>query len=322
MKKLLIILPILCLSCGRNNYVTFGGIEQGTTWRMVVRNPDDGLAARIDAVFDTVDNTFSIFNPASLVSRINRGLTDVVTPLFEECFAIARDVHDSSNGYYDITVKPLVDAWGFGPGEQQEIPCVKCLMEYVGMEKVRIDSGRIVKDDARVQLDFGSVAKGFTVDLLAELLESEGARHYLIDIGGEIRASGVNAEGRPWRVGIYKPDLESMREHQAIVEPSRELPSIATSANTYQQFADEFGRIRVHTVDPTTGYPAQGNVISVSIAAAECGIADAWATALMAAHDISKVREILPPTGIEYYITYSDTDGAMTSLQSSGFPTK
>lgn len=344
------------VGCSPKNYVTFSGFEQGTTYNIVVRDPDEGLGRRIDAVFDTVDNTFSMFNPASLVSRINRNETDRVTPLFEKCFDIAQDVWRQSDGYYDITVKPLVDAWGFGPGEQQEIPCVECLMEFVGMEKVRIENGIITKDDPRLQLDFSSVAKGLTVDLLAELIESEGVTDYMVYVGGEVRARGKNAAGRPWRIGIDRPSFGLAHGIEAVVtfgdkdsgessgggnvgkntggvasgkrsgesaggrvgeqtsgragervgrDAGNGLTAIATSGNYRNWFTDAAGNTRVHTLDPKTGTPAVGSILSVSIMAAECGVADAWATALMAARELPAVREILPPTGIEYYIIYS-----------------
>ncbi len=323
MRNIFIISSLLALSltcCKQDYYATFSGFEQGTTYRIVVKNPDEGLGERIDAVFDEIDNTFSMFNPSSLVSRINRNETDKTTPIFDECFAIAQKVYANTDGYYDLTVKPLVDAWGFGPSEQQEIPCVECIMEYVGMDKVHLENGRITKSDPRIQLDFSSVAKGFSVDKLAGLLESEGATDYMIEVGGEVMVRGVNAAGNKWLIGINKPMEGFSQEYEALVTFGDRLRAIATSGNYRNWFTDEAGNKRVHTIDPKTGMPAIGNILSVSIVANECGIADAWATGLMAAHDIEAAKRILPPAGLEFFIIFSDETGGFEVLRSNGFP--
>ncbi len=321
MKKLLITFCILFLSsCERDHYATFSGYEQGTTYTIVVKNPGKDLGNRIDATFDLIDSTFSMFNPESLVSRINRNETTGTTPLFDECFAIAREVYEHADGYYDLTVKPLVDAWGFGPGEEQETPCVECVMEYVGMDKIHLANGRITKDDPRVQLDFSSVAKGFSVDKLSELLESEGVADYMVDVGGEVRVKGVNAAGNKWLIGINKPVEGFSNELEAVVTFDGRLRAIATSGNYRNWFTDANGNRRVHTINPKTGMPAIGNILSVSIIGHNCGVSDAWATALMAAHDIEIAKQMLPPDGLEYFIIFSDEAGALDVVRSDGFP--
>jgi hypothetical protein len=128
-----------------DNYTTYTGNAQGTTYRIVANPGSEAIERGIEATFEEIDQTFSMFNPVSLVSRINRGETDQTTPLFDSCFEIARGVWSHSGGYYDITVKPLVDAWGFGPGAEQATPCVECIKEYVGMDKVRIEGGIMIK---------------------------------------------------------------------------------------------------------------------------------------------------------------------------------
>jgi thiamine biosynthesis lipoprotein len=248
MKRLILFLALFTAGCTEPNYETFSGFAQGTTYTIVARDPNPGVAEKIDAVFEEIDFTFSVFNPESLASRINHNETDATTPLFEECFSLAKNVHAATDGYFDSTVGPLVDAWGFGPGEQQEIPCVDCIMEYVGMGRVRIENGRIIKDDPRVRLDFSSIAKGLTVDKLAEMLDGEGVTDYMVWIGGEARVKGVNASGRGWRIGIDRPEsgLSTGGEYEAAVSFSTALPAIATSGNYRNWFVDEAGRTRAH----------------------------------------------------------------------------
>lgn len=313
-------LAAVVAGCKRDNYVAFSGFQQGTTYSVIVKNPAHGLDERIDGVFDLMDSTFSMFNPQSFVSRINRNETDATTPLFDECFAIAKKVHARTDGFYDPTVKPLVDIWGFGPGQRQEVPQVEGVMEYVGLDKIRIADGRIIKDNPRVQLDFSSVAKGFTVDKLALMLDAEGVTDYMVEVGGEVRVKGVNAAGNKWRIGINSPVGDFSRQFEAIASFSGPLSSIATSGNYRNWSTDENGLVRVHTINPKTGAPAIGNILSVSIAGSDCGTADAYATGLMAAHDIETVRRMLPTDGIEYLIMFSGADGGIEKIWSPAFP--
>ncbi len=310
----------LLTGCKQDHYATFSGFEQGTTYSIVVKNPDKNLGGSIDSVFNEIDNTFSMFNPSSLVSRINRNETSETTPLFDECFAIAKDVYVRTGGYYDLTVKPLVDAWGFGPGEQQDSPCVECIMEYVGMDKIHLENGRITKDDPRVQLDFSSVAKGFAVDKLSDMLESKGVTDYMVDVGGEVRAKGVNAVGKKWRIGINKPVEGVLNELEAVVTFDDRLRAIATSGNYRNWFTDKDGNRRVHTIDAKTGLPAMGNILSVSVVGHRCGVADAWATGIMATHDIEAVSRIDTPGELEFFIIFADDAGELNILSSHGFP--
>lgn len=353
MKKPFLLFALLCSlpalrGCRPDNYATFHGYQQGTTYTLTVKNPPHDLSERIDEVFERVDLTFSMFNPASLTSRINRGETDAVSPLFEECFALAKRVHALSGGYFDPTVKPLVDAWGFGPQQMQQVPDTASIIEYVGFKKIRIERGRIIKDDVRVQLDFSSIAKGFTVDLLARMLDDEGVGDYMVEVGGEVRVKGKSAASRPWRIGIDKPAAGLGRKLETVVElgDGGRIASVATSGNYRNWFVDEAGAVRVHTINPKTGLSSHGELLSVSIAAPECALADAWATGIMACGEIETARRLLSKaTGIEYYIIYgldaasreigatraagetgepgtAGETGATASFHSPGFPSK
>lgn len=324
MKRFLIypaaVFAILLCGCRGSNYETYSGYAQGTTYRIVVNSDAEGLGERIDSVFHEIDNTFSMFNPESLVSRINRNETDLTTPLFDRCFAIARDVWQRTGGYYDITVKPLVDAWGFGPGEQQAEPDIAAVMQYVGMDKVRIADGRLTKDDPRLQLDFSSVAKGLTVDCLAAMLEEAGASDYMVDVGGEMRVRGVNAAGKSWRIGINRPEAGMAQEVEVVAVFDGAASAIATSGNYRNRFVDEQGHTRVHTIDATTGLPAIGSLLSVSIVGPSCGVADAFATGLMASGSIDRAASVPLPEGLEYFIIYTGADGAKEISRTAGFP--
>jgi thiamine biosynthesis lipoprotein len=322
MKRLIPLFALIAAGCSQTNYETFNQFAQGTTYRIVVKNPPEGIEKKIEATFEEIDLTFSMFNPASVTSRVNRNETDAVTPLFEECFTIAKEVHSATDGYFDSTVGPLVDAWGFGPGGAEAEPDVDTILQYVGMDKVRIVNGHIIKDDPRVRLDFSSIAKGFTVDRLALMLEAEGVNSYMVEVGGEVRVKGTNEEaGREWRIQIDKPSFGLAHEREAVIAFSKALPTIATSGNYRNWFVDEAGRTRVHIIDPKTGVPALGEILSVSIVAAECAVADAWATGIMASGTVENARRLLDaaPEGIEYYVIYGEADST-DEFHSSGFP--
>lgn len=329
-------ISLVLFGCQSDNYATFNGFEQATTYTIVVRNPSENVAGKIDATFREMDMTFSMFNPQSLTSHINRCESYATTPLFDECFAVAKRIHAETGGYFDSTIKPLIDAWGFGTGTSgkggyDHDPNIDSLSQCVGMDKIGIERGRIKKSDPRVQLDFSSIAKGFTVDKLAEMLEAEGATDYMVEVGGEVRVKGVNAAGRAWRIGIDKPvpGLGS-RQLQGVVvlrggagdAANSHLASIATSGNYRNRFVDDDGRTRVHTIDPLTGMPAIGEILSVSIVAARCAVADGWATGILASRTLDNARRLLEGASdaIEYYIIYSTPDGGTTEFHSEGFP--
>ncbi len=327
MKRIIPLLTLLTVGCAPVNYETFNHFAQGTTYRIVVKNPPAGTEKKIAEVFSEIDLTFSMFNPASLTSRLNRGETDATTPLFEELFAIAKEVNAATGGYFDSTVAPLVDAWGFGPGGVQDEPDVDSLMEFVGMGKVRVaPGGLIIKDDRRVRLDFSSIAKGFSVDRLALMLESEGMDSYMVEVGGEVRVNGINEKaGREWRIQIDKPAFGIASEAEAVVAFTGDLRAIATSGNYRNWFVDEAGRTRVHIIDPLTGFPSMGEILSVSIVSGSCAIADAWATGIMASGTVERAQRLLAdaPEGIEFYVVYGSGDASGTAaFHSPGFPLK
>ncbi len=315
MRKLILLSVLLLVACNKHaDYQTFTGFQQGTTYSIIVGNPPEDCAAKIDNLFSEIDLTFSIFNPASLVSRINRNETDVTTPIFESCFSIAKDVHRDTEGFYDPTVKPLVDAWGFGPGEEQQKPNVDSLMQLVGFDKIEIRNHKISKADPRVSLDFSSIAKGFTVDRLAEMLAESGCEDFMVEVGGEVRARGCSPRGTAWRIQIDKPSGGFAHERQALVELSD--GAIATSGNYRNWFVDAEGNTRVHTIDPHTGFPAAGEVLSASVVSGSCALSDGWATALVACRDVERARQLLETSPqLEYYIVSN-----LGSFHSEGFP--
>lgn len=244
--------------------------------------------------------SLSIFDEGSLLSRINHNETDSVDAHVARNLELAQEIGRLSGGYYDVTVAPLVEAWGFAAAEGVAEPDVDSLLEFVGYDRVFIHRGRLIKEDPRIRLDFNSIAKGYTVDRVAALMEEYGAANYLVEIGGECRARGVNERGNTWRVGIETPfegnmsDGEFLTASVALAEGG-----LATSGN-YRRFRfDEKGNKIAHTIDPFTGRSAVSRLLSVTVVAETAARADALATMYMSMGDR---RAIAAMSGTVFFI--------------------
>lgn len=227
--------------------------------------------------------SMSIFEQESLLSRLNDNETDVVDEHIQHCLSLARRISEQSGGVYDVTVAPLVEAYGFAAKDRQAKVNVDSLLEFVGIDKLQVEDGRLLKSDSRVRIDFNSIAKGYVVDMAAEALEEWGIEDYLVDIGGEVRCSGVNAKGGEWRVGIETP-FDGNNSLGAYVQQVLSLTdaSMATSGNYRRYYLDADGQKISHTIDPRTGRSAVTSLLSATVVAPTCAEADAYGTMFMA----------------------------------------
>lgn len=251
------------------------------------------------------DASLSTFNPHSTISVLNQGRDTVWDDYFTAMYETAQEINVLSHGAFDITVAPLVNAWGFGFSNRETIT------------PELIDSLRGVKNI----LDASAIAKGQACDVVANLLHEHGADNYLVDIGGEVVLHGVNAQGEPWRVGITKPidDLSGQVNEVQEVIASTNL-CMATSGN-YRQFYYEGGMRRSHTIDPRTGYPVNHNLLSATVVAPSCMRADALATACMVLGTDSALMLIRELPKTECYLIYAtDTADSLAVVHTEGFP--
>ena len=255
----------LC-GCGSGpDFVTVDGTMLGTTLH-VVADVKGVSQQRLYAAVMELDReakaSMSIYDSTSLVSRLNRNETDSVDRHIAFNLHLADSIGALSDGRYDVTVKPLVEAWGFAGRERADNPNVDSILAFVGREKVRVEGGRLVKDDPRVQLDFNSVAKGYTVDLLAALVEKYGAENYIVDIGGEVRCRGLNRQGRAWRIGVETPFDGNMSDGEYLQKRIRMTGGgLATSGNYRRFYLDGEGNKVAHTIDPRTGRSALSRLL-------------------------------------------------------------
>ena len=232
------------------------------------------------------DLSLSMFNAGSVISRINRNDSVSTDALFEAMYAEAYAISKLSDGAFDITVRPLVNAWGFGnrsqeQGTRSQDINVDSIKTFVGYEKIRLSDHRLIKDDERITLDASAIAKGYACDVVADLLREKGCENLLVDIGGEVVLQGVNDKGNAWRVGITRPTIDATgaeKELQEVIQS--EKLCMATSGN-YLQYYYVNGERRSHTIDPRTGYPVEHSLLSATVSASSCMRADALATACM-----------------------------------------
>ena len=237
----------------------------------------------IKAAMMEVDNSLSPYNPSSIITRINHNEDTVLNEHFVHVFNLAQQISSETEGAFDITVAPLVNAWGFGFKHSIDIEpsVIDSLRQFVGYQKIKLEDGKIIKEDERTMLDCSAIAKGYGVDRVARLLDQKGVKNYMVDIGGEVVLKGKNPRMKNWRIGINKPVEDSLsvnQELQTILEVSD--VGMATSGN-YRKFYYKDGKRYAHTIDPRIGTPVQHNILSATVIAKDCTSADAYATAFM-----------------------------------------
>ncbi len=269
--------------------LAFRGESMGTTWTAKLAGElPPALAERarheVTLALGRVVALMSTFDPESELSRFNRheaGTPFAVSPETLAVFALAREVSEATGGAFDATVAPAVDAWGFGPANAPAVPprqALDALAGRIDWRAIAIDAraGTLAKSREGIRADLSGIAKGFAVDQAARALERLGIGDYMVEAGGEVRARGRNAEGRPWRIGIERPDAVPPRAE--LVVGLADL-AMATSGD-YRTYFEAGGRRYSHEIDPATREPAAGPLASVTVVDADCGRADALATAL------------------------------------------
>lgn len=310
---------IIFAACRETRYYFTEGSVYGTTYHISYESKQD-YAVEIREEMERVNRSLSMFNPNSVLSRWNKGETEKVDSLFLRMWAKAWEVYTVTDGAFDITVAPLVNAWGFGL-EKKQLPSrekLDSLLLMVGMNKVLLDSDKLIKSVDGIQLDASSIAKGLGVDLVAEFFNHRGIKNYMIEIGGEIRLNGLSDKGRAWHIGIDKPIDDSTatnRELQLVLEMTE--GALATSGN-YRRYYVIDGKKYAHTINPKTGNPVQRDIIGSSVYASTCMEADAYATAFMVLgfEEAKRIVQELP--GLEACLIHLNVQGEKEVWMSEG----
>lgn len=315
---------ILVAGCdpGRSSEkIQFTGQAQGTYYAITYFDQAKrNFQPSVDSLLKSFDQVASLWVDTSMINRVNNNEDVVLNDDFLTLFRMSQEVSEATNGCFDITVGPLVKAWGFGPGNQSAIgpETVDSLLPLVGFRNVMVRNNRLIKSDPGIKIDFNAIAQGYSVDLVSQFLESKGIGNHLVDIGGEICAHGAKPGGKPWVVGIEKPseDQSSVRELEA------ELPvtdrAVATSGN-YRKYYEKDGVRYSHTIDPHTGYPVRHTLLGVTVVADRCAYADAYATAfiVMGLDSVLKFLE-RDTSGLEAYFICSAPEGSFETVMTQG----
>lgn len=281
---------------------------------------DSSLNASILEELHAVDRSLSMFNPKSTISRINSGESDETDPLLRTILQVSAEVSRATDGAFDITVAPLVNAWGFGfkQGALPDSAQVDSLRQLIGWNRISLKDNRLVREDPRMVIDLSAVAKGFGSDCVAEMFRRKGIENFMIEIGGEVVTSGVNAKGNPWRIGVNKPEEDStstQNQLQTILQMNN--CAMATSGN-YRNFYISNGRKIAHTIDPKTGYPVQHSILSSTVIGPTCAVADAFATSFMVMGMEKSLKVLEKHPELMAYFIYADEDGNYQVWNSPG----
>lgn len=292
-------------------YQQNNGLVFGTTYSLKYQCDSD-LAKGVEDELMKVDNSLSPFNEKSIITAVNLNKDVELNDMFVSVFNKAMEVSENTDGAFDITVAPLVNAWGFGfkNGTNPEKTQIDSLLQIIGYKKVVLKDNKVVKQDPRIMLDCSAIAKGFGTDVVANFLRSKGVKNFMIEIGGEIVTSGINEQRLPWKIGVTKPSDDPLGDKKGELMTILNVTdkAMATSGN-YRNFYYKGGKKYAHTIDPKSGYPVQHSLLSATVLADDCATADAYATSFMVM-GFEKAKKFLEkhPELMVYFI-YSDEKG-------------
>ena len=281
------------------------------TFYSITYQCDNDLQKEIEAELKKVDQALSMFNQESIISKVNRNEKVELNEMFLQVITLAQKVSQDTDGAFDITVAPLVNAWGFGfkTGDLPSGTSIDSLMSTVGYKKISLKGRQLFKENKNTMLDCSAIAKGYGSDVVAAFLKKRGIDNFMVEIGGEVVTQGISEKRVPWRIGVTKPTDDSLsvdNELQTVLNVTNK--AMATSGN-YRNFYYKDGKKYAHTIDPKTGYPVQHSLLSATVLADNCATADAYATSFMVM-GIEKAKGVLErhPELMAYFI-YTDESG-------------
>jgi thiamine biosynthesis lipoprotein len=321
----------LCLTgCRTETYQEFGGETMGTSYKVQYLSSKDssGLQAETARVLEAIDVSVSTYIDTSVISRINNASdADTWHPVdlhFERIFRRSQEIYGDTNGAFNPAAGPLIDAWGFGSPAAESAPdetTIRTLLKLTPFEAFQIEShpARVRKPHPGSRLNFNAIGEGYGVDAIAAILEAEGVQHYLVEIGGEVRARGRHSGDRMWKVGIARPSSDALAPSEVRYVIALQDGALATSGN-YRNYRILDGKRISHIVNPATGYPEDSNLLSVSVLASDATTADAYATALMVKGLEEGLRFVEAHAGLEALFFSIGPNGEITETRSSGFP--
>jgi len=326
MKRIAILVLLVLVSCKQEegpikNMVS--GEVFGTYYNIQFFDEEKiDYSKQYDSLFFEINKSTSTYIPTSDISKINKGDTGIVVDHhFTKVFHTSKEIYDTTEGFFDPTIGVLVNAWDFGPnGKIASLDSLKIdsLMQSVGFHNLSLNKGKI-NNPKKAFIDFNAIGKGYALDVIADFLYHKGHQNYLIDIGGEVVAKGINVESSNlWSIGIEEPNFDGTQSRKKVI--GLDNTAMATSG-VYRKFKiDENGERYSHILDAKTGYPSKTNILSVSVIAQNCATADAYATAFKAM-GISKTAELLKShPELKVYFIYEDDEKVLKTLSLNNFP--
>jgi len=284
-------------------------------------NHSTSLKTEIEAELERFDLSLNPYRADAIITKVNNNIDVEVDSFFINVIRKSDEISRKTNGYFDITVSPLINAWGFGFKNMDSITpeIIDSLRTFVGYDKISMDNdGNITKADPRVQINTSAIAKGYACDIISDLLERYGIENYMVEIGGEVSAKGINEKGDCWRIGVDKPIDDFLGQHELQTILSLCNKSLATSGN-YRNYYIKDGKKYAHTIDPFTGYPTQTDLLGATVIADDCMTADAYATAFMAMGIEKSLQIAKNIEGMHYYFIFENKDGTFGAIHSNGF---
>ena len=313
---------VVLASCGRQpQKVVLQGLAQGSYYAVTYYDEQNrNFQHEIDSIFHAVDLSVNLWVDSSVISKVNRNEEVVLDQIFIDNFNIAQEAAALSDGYFDPTISPIVAAWGFSykNGDSLTPQLIDSLRLLVDYRKVRIENGRVIKENPAMTLDFNAIAQGYTSDLIASFLESRGIMNYLVDTGGEIMARGGKPNGQPWIVGIEKPADNWDSEQVVQTRVALRDKGLVTSGST-RKYVERDGKRYSHCIDPNTGYPVEHQLLSATVLAQNSVWADALASICMVMGMEKSLLLIESMDGVEAYYIFVNGDNELETFATKGF---
>lgn len=326
MKRLaiLLILAIGVASCRQQpKKIVLEGLAQGSYYAITYFDTQNrNFQHKIDSIFHAVDMSVNLWVENSIISKVNRNEEVTLDSIFIDNFRIAQEAAQLSDGYFDPTISPIVAAWGFSykNGDTLTPQLIDSLRTLVDYRKVRIENGHVIKDNPAITLDFNAIAQGYTSDLIASFLESQGVVNYLVDTGGEIMTKGGKPNGQPWIVGIEKPADNENSEQVVQTRIAVRDKGVVTSGST-RKYVERDGKRYSHCINPKTGCPVEHHVLSVTVTADNSTWADALASICMVMGLEQSLPLIESMDGVEAYYIFINENGKLETFATEGFVT-
>ncbi|HET8858856.1 FAD:protein FMN transferase [Marivirga sp.] len=293
-------------------YIFISGEAQGTTYNITYSDAQNRIfKPEVDSILNAFDLSLSTYVKSSEIVRFNKSDSfQFESPFFYPVLEKSKEIYEASEGAFDPTVYPLIEAWGFGP-EKVDFPDssrIEEIKKYVGFEYIKFTTQKVVKEKEKVSLDFNAIAQGYSIDVVFDFLKAKGVENMMVELGGELRVKGKNENQDLWAIGIDDPKTEPGKQAKRVAIIELDNEAISTSGN-YRKFFVHNGQKYGHSINPKTGYPIQRDIISSTVIAPTCMEADGWSTAFMVT-GLEKAKEILATQKhLKAFFIYEDANG-------------